>query len=126
MHDRSLSNSGESICISYTNTQVDSWRTKNLILYGHPRPTLIRSQGFSKRHIALTGDADVLCTLVSCCYSTLEVEAVRRDQFAEFAKAVQVGLLDYQGSQGIKSFFSLMKSRYGQVREMMTDAATLP
>lgn len=48
--------------------------------------------------------------------STLEVEAVRRDQFAEFAKAVQVGLIDFQGPQGIKAFFSLMRSRYGQVR----------
>lgn len=48
--------------------------------------------------------------------STLEVEAVRRDQFAEFAKAVQVGLVDYQGPQGIKALFSLMCSRYGQVR----------
>lgn len=47
--------------------------------------------------------------------STLEVEAVRRDQFAEFAKAVQVGLLDFQGPQGVKAFFSLMRSRYGQV-----------
>ena len=42
---------------------------------------------------------------------------MRRDQFAEFAKAVQVGLLDYQGPQGVKAFFSLMRSRYGgQVR----------
>lgn len=48
--------------------------------------------------------------------STLEVEAVRRDQFAEFAKAVQVGLVDYQGPQGVKALFSLMCSRYGQVR----------
>lgn len=52
--------------------------------------------------------------VISC--STLEVEAVRRDQFAEFAKAVQVGLLDYQGVQGIRALFSLMKSRYGNVR----------
>lgn len=54
--------------------------------------------------------------LVSELCSTLEVEAVRRDQFAEFAKAVQVGLLDFQGPQGVKAFFSLMRSRYGQVR----------
>ena len=42
---------------------------------------------------------------------------MRRDQFAEFAKAVQVGLLDFQGPQGVKAFFSLMRSRYGQVSE---------
>lgn len=55
----------------------------------------------------------------------MEVEAVRRDQFAEFAKAVQVGLLDYQGPQGVKSFFSLMKSRYGQVGRALGSAPTL-
>lgn len=55
----------------------------------------------------------LLATSLLC--STLEVEAVRRDQFAEFAKAVQVGLLDFQGPQGVKAFFSLMRSRYGQV-----------
>lgn len=55
----------------------------------------------------------------------MEVEAVRRDQFAEFAKAVQVGLLDYQGPQGIKSFFSLMKSRYGQVGHALSSALSL-
>lgn len=40
---------------------------------------------------------------------------MRKDQFAEFAKAVQVGLLDFQGPQGIQAFFSLMRSRYGEV-----------
>lgn len=61
-----------------------------------------------------------LTPLFSCCCdgpfgSTIEVEAVRKDQFAEFAKAVQVGLLDFQGPQGIQAFFSLMRSRYGEV-----------
>lgn len=57
-----------------------------------------------------------VCCRVDPFGSTIEVEAVRRDQFAEFAKAVQVGLLDYQGPQGIQALFSLMKSRYGEVR----------
>ncbi|CAN0052729.1 unnamed protein product, partial [Hapterophycus canaliculatus] len=57
---------------------------------------------------------DEMATSIPINFSTLEVEAVRRDQFAEFAKAVQVGLLDFQGPQGVKAFFSLMRSRYGQ------------
>lgn len=52
------------------------------------------------------------------------MESVRRDQFAEFAKAVQVGLLDYQGPQGVKALFSLMKSRYGKVTLLLRDCCS--
>ncbi|CAM9373029.1 unnamed protein product, partial [Laminaria digitata] len=57
---------------------------------------------------------DEMANNIPINFSTIEVEAVRKDQFAEFAKAVQVGLLDFQGPQGVKAFFSLMRSRYGQ------------
>ncbi|CAM9631969.1 unnamed protein product, partial [Ectocarpus sp. 4 AP-2014] len=68
---------------------------------------------------------DRMATTIPINFSTLEVEAVRRDQFAEFAKAVQVGLLDFQGPQGIKAFFSLMRSRYGQGEECKRQLAIL-
>ncbi|CAM9782509.1 unnamed protein product, partial [Ectocarpus fasciculatus] len=68
---------------------------------------------------------DRMATSIPINFSTLEVEAVRRDQFAEFAKAVQVGLLDFQGPQGIKAFFSLMRSRYGQGEECKRQLAIL-
>ncbi|CAN0081634.1 unnamed protein product [Ectocarpus sp. 6 AP-2014] len=68
---------------------------------------------------------DRMATTIPINFSMLEVEAVRRDQFAEFAKAVQVGLLDFQGPQGIKAFFSLMRSRYGQGEECKRQLAIL-
>ncbi|KAG5189795.1 mitochondrial carrier domain-containing protein [Tribonema minus] len=42
-----------------------------------------------------------------------EATKQRRQQFAEFAGAVEVGLLDYQGAQGARALFSLLRSRYG-------------
>ncbi|KOO32382.1 hypothetical protein Ctob_002315 [Chrysochromulina tobinii] len=42
------------------------------------------------------------------------LRAVRERQFGQFSESVEVGLVRYQGQQGVRVLFSLMRSRYGK------------
>ena len=42
------------------------------------------------------------------------LRAVRERQFGQFSESVEVGLVRYQGQQGVRLLFSLMRSRYGK------------
>ena len=41
------------------------------------------------------------------------LKAIRYKQFGQFSESVDVGLQNYQGKQGVRNLFSLLRSRYG-------------
>ena len=41
------------------------------------------------------------------------LKAIRYKQFGQFSESVEVGLQNYQGRQGVRNLFSLLRSRYG-------------
>ncbi|KAL1528483.1 hypothetical protein AB1Y20_009826 [Prymnesium parvum] len=54
-----------------------------------------------------------------------ELRTARRAQFGQFAESVEVGLLRYQGKEGVRQLFSLLRSRYGVSREGKLQLALL-
>ncbi|CAM9199499.1 unnamed protein product [Phaeothamnion confervicola] len=58
-------------------------------------------------------------------YGAKQVAVARRAQFAEFAEAVELGLLDYQGKTGVKALFSLLRSRYATTPDRQRQLAIL-
>jgi len=58
-------------------------------------------------------------------YKEALVAETRRGQFAAIADSAEIGLYDYQGTEGVQRLFELLKDRYGQTSEARRQLAIL-
>jgi len=68
---------------------------------------------------------DYQARLIPLSESSEAVAKTRRAQFAEFAEAVELGLVEFQGRPGAIALFSLLLSRYGDSIESRRQVAIL-
>ena len=54
-----------------------------------------------------------------------ELRAIRSKQFGQFSESVEVGLQNYQGMAGVRSLFSVPRSRYGTTAAAKVQLALL-
>ena len=54
---------------------------------------------------------DVQARALPVGVSTIELRKLRQKQFGQFAESVEIGLLRYQGRDGVRQLFSLLRSR---------------
>ena len=53
------------------------------------------------------------------------LKTIREKQFGQFSESVEVGLQNYQGQNGVRSLFSLLRSRYGTTAAAKVQLALL-